>query len=283
MPSSVAAGSVDLAGVAGSEDAVSLSTVALVATRLRELSAVGTTDWCDRAAEALALLVEGGIAVVGVVSERADQGPRVAAFGCGVASGLEELGVRSRECAQQVNSLRAHASVESLLGIEKDIDPRDAEQIRSEITPVSGVIADAWRDIAKSPIARSVWRSRTTPALAVSAQVATMCRCAKVGTGVAAALGVLMPCLVKRVRLALDPVLLHDQEWVTCKEQETLELLARGWSVKEIADALGRSPHTIHDHVKSLHRKLGAKTRGELVARFFGQPALDRERVLQSG
>ena len=40
--------------------------------------------------------------------------------------------------------------------------------------------------------------------------------------------------------------------------------------MREIADALERSPHTVHDHVKSLHRKLNASSRGELIARTLG-------------
>lgn len=55
--------------------------------------------------------------------------------------------------------------------------------------------------------------------------------------------------------------------WLTSREHEILERIILGQSVREIADELGRSPHTVHDYVKSLHRKLGAASRGELVGR----------------
>ncbi|MGE3106915.1 MAG: response regulator transcription factor [Phycisphaerales bacterium] len=58
--------------------------------------------------------------------------------------------------------------------------------------------------------------------------------------------------------------------WLTTKEQVILNHLLAGESVREIADQVGRSMHTVHDHVKSLHRKLGAKTRGELISRALG-------------
>jgi len=58
--------------------------------------------------------------------------------------------------------------------------------------------------------------------------------------------------------------------WLTHREQEVLDLLVMGNSVKEVSETLGRSPHTIHDHVKSLHRKLNANSRGELVAKALG-------------
>ena len=58
--------------------------------------------------------------------------------------------------------------------------------------------------------------------------------------------------------------------WLTEREREVLRLLTLGRSVRVIAEQLERSPHTIHDHVKSLHRKLDASSRGELVATALG-------------
>jgi len=60
---------------------------------------------------------------------------------------------------------------------------------------------------------------------------------------------------------------------LTPKEVAILDLLIDGMSVAEIADKLGRSPHTVHDHVKSLHHKLGVRRRGHLVSRALGHVA----------
>lgn len=58
--------------------------------------------------------------------------------------------------------------------------------------------------------------------------------------------------------------------WITAKEKQVLDRLIIGLCVREIASELGRSVHTVHDHVKSLHRKLGAVSRGDLIARALG-------------
>ncbi len=58
---------------------------------------------------------------------------------------------------------------------------------------------------------------------------------------------------------------LETRCWLTEKERAVLERIVRGESVIEIARAIGRSRYTVHDHVKSLHRKLGVHTRAALV------------------
>lgn len=58
---------------------------------------------------------------------------------------------------------------------------------------------------------------------------------------------------------------------LTACEVRVLELLVEGRTVREIATEICRSPHTVHDHVKRLHRKLGATSRGELISRALGR------------
>lgn len=79
-----------------------------------------------------------------------------------------------------------------------------------------------------------------------------------------------LPLLARRAGLAFGPEVSSPLTRLTSREQEVLEHLALGKSVKEIAEDLARSPHTVHDHVKSLHRKLNASSRGELIARSLG-------------
>ena len=50
--------------------------------------------------------------------------------------------------------------------------------------------------------------------------------------------------------------------------RQTLERLLAGDSEKEIAVRLRLSPHTVHVYVKSLYRRFGVCSRGELFARF---------------
>lgn len=65
--------------------------------------------------------------------------------------------------------------------------------------------------------------------------------------------------------------------WVSPCEHAVLREVINGRSIREIASIIQRSPHTVHDHVKSLHLKLNASNRGELVARALGHE-LPRER-----
>ncbi|HYF15177.1 MAG TPA: helix-turn-helix transcriptional regulator [Phycisphaerales bacterium] len=58
--------------------------------------------------------------------------------------------------------------------------------------------------------------------------------------------------------------------WLTERETEVLDLLIEGYTVGEIAANLHRSPHTVHDHVKSLYRKVGVDSRADVVRAAMG-------------
>jgi len=55
------------------------------------------------------------------------------------------------------------------------------------------------------------------------------------------------------------------------REQEIVELIARGFPTSEIASTLFLSPHTVRDHVKAIFEKVGVCSRGELVAKVFAE------------
>jgi DNA-binding CsgD family transcriptional regulator len=57
---------------------------------------------------------------------------------------------------------------------------------------------------------------------------------------------------------------------LTPREAMVLSGLLRGQSEKEVAQALALSRHTVHDNVKSIHQKLGVRSRGELLALCLG-------------
>lgn len=54
-----------------------------------------------------------------------------------------------------------------------------------------------------------------------------------------------------------------------CRERQTLELLARGMSNREIADAMVVEERTIKAHIGGLNRKLMARDRVQLLLRAF--------------
>ncbi|MFK7760028.1 MAG: response regulator transcription factor [Phycisphaerales bacterium] len=69
--------------------------------------------------------------------------------------------------------------------------------------------------------------------------------------------------------------------WLTEREHTILNHLIEGLSVRSIAEHIKRSPHTVHDHVKNLHRKLGASSRGQLIAIATGHQATGTHTRLQ--
>ncbi|MFO0834024.1 MAG: helix-turn-helix transcriptional regulator [Phycisphaerales bacterium] len=84
-------------------------------------------------------------------------------------------------------------------------------------------------------------------------------------------LWVLMPSIARRAAMALGANMLHRRQWLSPLEYRVMEMLSTGHDVPSIARKLARSRHTIHDHVKSLHRKMGINSRAELVARALGR------------
>jgi len=53
--------------------------------------------------------------------------------------------------------------------------------------------------------------------------------------------------------------------------RQVLELLMKGQSEKQVAAELDISRHTVHDHVKRLHKHFDVASRGELLARAFAR------------
>jgi len=56
---------------------------------------------------------------------------------------------------------------------------------------------------------------------------------------------------------------------LTRREREVLDLLSKGCVDKEIAQALGISAWTVHDHIKNIFERLGVRTRTEAVVRYL--------------
>lgn len=62
---------------------------------------------------------------------------------------------------------------------------------------------------------------------------------------------------------------------LTPREVEVTRLICRGHSDAEIAGLLTISPHTVHDHVRSVRAKLGVRTRAEVAAKVFAERYFD--------
>ena len=54
------------------------------------------------------------------------------------------------------------------------------------------------------------------------------------------------------------------------REREVLELLAKGYLYKEIADSLGLSVATVSSYIRNIYEKLHVHSRGQAVAKYLG-------------
>ncbi|HEY8514726.1 MAG TPA: LuxR C-terminal-related transcriptional regulator [Candidatus Binatia bacterium] len=71
-------------------------------------------------------------------------------------------------------------------------------------------------------------------------------------------------------RLALACGVFSCGERLTPREGQVLQHLLSGLAEKEIAYELGLGARTLHHHVTALYRKLGVRSRAELMALFLG-------------
>jgi DNA-binding NarL/FixJ family response regulator len=63
----------------------------------------------------------------------------------------------------------------------------------------------------------------------------------------------------------------RETENLSPREAEVLDLLARGYLYKEIADKTGLSYATVHTHIRHIYEKLHVRSRAQAVAKHLGQ------------
>lgn len=256
-----------------------ISMAATVSRSLCALPAVATLDWCDRAAACLTSIADPCLAVVMIATlDGAGQIASLEAVGAGASLRSESgAGGTTRLAPTDPAILLLKARAARLCSVGFLSEPYVPG--RTICAPASELLRDHdWRN---GPLGR-LWAGHQVadplvgvaplgePGRVVIAVVAPALPAAQINDPGVRVLAGVLPILGDRALRALGPTRSGPRTWLTVREQEVLEQLVLGHSVKEIAEVLGRSPHTVHDHVKSLHKKLDASTRGELVARALG-------------
>ena len=241
-----------------------------VIERIGRLPAIPTHDWCDQAAavagEAILPSNGSGVFAIGVGTLRSDTIERIDAVGVHAVGACDGRAEEVRQTLRGIETLPATvrvASAESNLAVVQESELRKSSAwststagrflLSRGMTAVligAGLIADA------DPT-RVLW---VLGAVEDGAPI----------VGDMMFVTVILLALLRRARLALSGTGRDSSEWISPREQEILAQLVLGKSVRQIAEETGRSAHTIHDHVKSLHRKLNATSRGELIARALG-------------
>jgi DNA-binding NarL/FixJ family response regulator len=72
--------------------------------------------------------------------------------------------------------------------------------------------------------------------------------------------------MAQKANLPKDPTIAWEDEALTPREMEALELVKQGYKDKEIAENLNIAESTAKNHVKSIIAKLGAKNRTHAVS-----------------
>jgi DNA-binding NarL/FixJ family response regulator len=70
---------------------------------------------------------------------------------------------------------------------------------------------------------------------------------------------------VRQRSAAAQAAITPEENPLSSRETEILQLLAKGMSFNEIGEVLGISPHTVTAHIKKIYRKLAVHSRGEAV------------------
>jgi DNA-binding NarL/FixJ family response regulator len=68
---------------------------------------------------------------------------------------------------------------------------------------------------------------------------------------------------------------MEQSEDLSPREREVLELLARGFLYKEIADSLGISVQTVNTYIRRIYEKLHVRSRAQAVAKYAHIPIGD--------
>lgn len=260
-----------------------LERCATLITGMARLPAVPTPDWCHQAARTLLCVSRDARAGVGIV--RAGEGGRLVQMAAaGVASTeagpagdgtnrfrilIEQMVVHRCVCGSGLGPGTEGAPISGVL-TRADIAAGLAPWAKC-MQGLSTIGGDppgvVWASVLLTPSDRTVGLfSLLVPA---SAQELTEHNRILLQTGTAT-LAKLALHAIQSTSRGEPSGRVGEVHWLTPREQDVLELLVEGKSVREISDELSRSPHTVHDYVKSLHRKLGASSRGELVARVLG-------------
>jgi len=70
------------------------------------------------------------------------------------------------------------------------------------------------------------------------------------------------------------PARASDDQNLSPREAQVLDLLAKGYLYKEIAEAMGLTYATVHTHIRHIYEKLHVRSRTEAVAKHLGQTRL---------
>lgn len=73
----------------------------------------------------------------------------------------------------------------------------------------------------------------------------------------------LSPAIARRMIQHFNQQSAQPPNDLTPREEEVLRLIAKGYTLNQVAELLALSPHTVSGYIKTLYRKLDIRTRAE--------------------
>lgn len=246
-----------------------------------QLPGVATLDWCDRAAACLTRIHHPSVAVVAVGQVDARCVLTSLEIAGAAASTPQSAGDRTApgESMPKVDLQTLRESVKDGDWIGWAFQPLSSGAGHSDVirTAGPGVRRPAsplnlrWDPVGATDVmVGAVGLLGPLPGRTIIAEVALVGVAPQEVARYSAVFAAVMPLMGVRYVNAIGPVPADRHSWLTPREETILWKLVAGKKVPQIAAELHRSVYTVHDHVKSLHRKLGATNRGQLVSRALG-------------
>lgn len=251
----------------------SLELAADFTSRSETLPAIATCTWCESAAEVMCVARSRCVAVVRFVDRNcnAPLGPPWPGVGVSSRPENQPLTEAVREAAAQ-----SHGEIGASPDLG-DLDPCDDCMVTAMTLDPHALAQDP----VLSMLACIDGRSALLASTAIDPQRGVRLRIVIAESAAsddapftdadAEALRAAMRRIAQRARLAFASAPGVVTEPLNIREVEVLESLARGKTIRQIAAEMHRSTHTVHDYLKSMHRKVGVGCRAELIARAAGR------------
>ncbi len=246
-----------------------------------QLPGVATLDWCDRAAACLARIHHPGIVTVAVgqVDARCVMTSLEVAGAAASTTSLNAEWTPPAEAMPRVDLQTLRESLKDGDWIGWAFQPLSNGMVHSDVVRTGGPgirrpaspLNLRWDPVGASDVlVGAVGLIGPLPGRTLIAEVALIGCLPQEVARYSAVFGAVLPLMGVRYVNAIGPMPADRHSWLTPREETILWKLVAGKKVPQIAAELHRSVYTVHDHVKSLHRKLGATNRGQLVSRALG-------------
>jgi DNA-binding CsgD family transcriptional regulator len=264
-----------------------------VMQQISELPGVAVLDWCDRAASALARMHHPALATVtvGQVDARCVL-TSLEISGVGASVPIAERPTTEIMPRVDMQTLRDGVHEGDWIGWAfQPLTPGQYHVDSMKLGPAgqrrpASPLSMRWDAMSGGElIVGAVGLQGTVPGRVLLVEMSMLGVSAADVARNQAVMGAVLPLLGIKYVNAIGPVPADRHSWLTPREETILWKLVAGKKVPQIAMDLHRSVYTVHDHVKSLHRKLGATNRGQLVSRALGHlgPLINRTEEAQAG